>query len=214
MCAPIVFTAVSAGLQLMGGFAQASSIRAQGQAAQQYYEHNAKIAEQNALLAERTGRLQSRVIQDAQAIEGRKLKTGQAELRASQAAALAASGIPLSSVTAGDIERSTLSKQALDEASLRYNADARSWEALTGAQNQAYGLRTSAAGMRAAGQQARYASQISARNTLLGSFIGAGTSFLTPLTGSNYAIPGLGGYGIRTPLGTRNMGTYSLLPGR
>jgi len=211
MCAPVALAAVSAGLQIYSGIQQSHAIRAEGDAANSYYQYNAKVAEQNAILAERTGVAQSRAIQDTQSVEGRRLKMSNTEFRSSQIAALAASGISLSSVTAGDIERSTISKQQLDESLLRHGADVRSWEAITQGQNQGYANRVNAAGYRASGAQAKYASQLNARSTLIGSFVGAGTSLLTPLSSSNFAIPGFGGYGIRTPIGTRNMGTFSTI---
>jgi len=222
MCAPIAFSFISAGLQLASGFAQAKAIRAEGDAAQNFYNYNAKIAETNALLAERTGTAQSRIIQDVNALEARKLKQSNVEFRASQQAALAASGITLSSVTASDIEKSTVSKQALDEATLRQNADARSYEAIVGAQNQAYGYRTQATGFQAAGAQAKYASRLQARSTLIGSAFSAGTSLLSPLTSSFRFMPGAGfgftrplsGYGMNAPAGVVNTGKVSILPRR
>jgi hypothetical protein len=209
-------------MQLFSGIAQARAIRAEGDAANQYYNYQAKVAEQNAILAERTGKAQAQAIQDTQAIQGRQLKESNVEFRASQSAALAASGIPLSSVTAGDIQRSTVSKQALDESLLRYNADVRSWEALTGAQNQAYGYRANASNLRASGAQAKYASQLQARSTLIGSAFSAGTSLLSPLTSSFRFLPGAGfgftrpltGYGLGAPAGVINTGRVSILPRR
>lgn len=191
MCAPIVLAGVSAGLQLYSSMQQAKSIRAEGDAAKSYYDYNAKVAEQNAILAERTGLAQSRSIQDSQAIRGKQLKYSQAELRASQAAALAASGISLSSVTANDIERSTVSKQALDESLLRHEADTRSWEALTNASNQAYSNRVQATGYRASGLQAQYASRLNSRATLISGAFSAGSSLLTPLSGAFQSTRGL-----------------------
>ena len=205
VCSPILFAAASAGMQMYSGIQQARAIRAEGDAANNYYQYNAKISEQNALLAERTGRAQSTAIQNTQAIQGRQLKESNVEFRASQEAALAASGIPLSSVTAGDIQRSTVSKQALDEATLRFNSDTRSWEALTNAQNNAYSNRVQATGYRASGLQAQYASRVASRNTLIGGAFSAGASLLTPLSSAFSSTRGLTlgsgttSYGITAP---------------
>lgn len=218
---PLVFTAIQTGLQIASTIQQANAQRAQGEAQNAYYQHQARIQEQNALLAERSGAAQSKAIQDVQRLEGRNLKYDQARFRASQRAALAASGITLDSGTAGDIIRDTTFSQAMDESLLRYGSDVKSYEALTGAQNQAYGYRSEAAGNRAAGLNARYAGQIASRSTLMG----GAASVLSPFVFkpfANFAIPGVGGYGAGTPYGVRSANTglfglgtpYSRLPGR
>jgi hypothetical protein len=156
---------------------QANSIRQQGQAQNNYYQYLAAQNEQQAQLAERTGAAQSHAVQETQKLQGQRLKTSQAEFNASQQAALAANGI-YGSVTASDIQRSTASKQALDENLLRFDADTKSYEATVGAQNQAYSLRSGAAGYRAAGANSLYASKIAARNSLIGTAVSAISPFI------------------------------------
>lgn len=175
MCVGAVGAFVYSGLQLASGIAQARSIRAEGEATNSYYQYLAQQNQQQAILAERTGAAQSKAIQDTQKLQGRQLKISQAEFNASQQAALAANGIV--GVTASDIAKSTFSKQALDENILRYNSDVKSYESVVAGQNQAYGLRSQATGFQAAGAQAKYASQIQSRNTLLSSAIGAISPF-------------------------------------
>lgn len=225
MCAPVAglaLTAVSTGLQIASGVAQARATRAEGEATNNYYRYLADVNEQQAALAERTGRAQSRAIQDVAKLKWRRLAETQVEFRASQRAALAASGVPLSSVTAEDISRSTISKQALDRATLRFDADTRSYEAITQAANQAYGLRSQASGFRTAGANALTAAKARARGTLFKTGFSALTSAFTPFA-SSFAIPGFGGYGFGTPLGTRNvvmqsasgnLSNVSILPGQ
>ena len=176
MCPPLaltVLTVAQAGLQIASGIAQAKAQRAQGEAQNNYYNYLADVNQQQALIAERTGRNQSKVNQDVQMVQGKRLAISQAENRASQSAALAASGVPLSSVTAEDISKTTFTKQALDENLLRYNADVRSYEAITGSMNQAFGLRSQGAGYRAAGANALTAARLNSRSTLLSSAFGA-----------------------------------------
>lgn len=182
MCTSIAFTIASSALTVASSIAQANAIKAEGEASQNYYNYLAQTNEQQALLSERTGRAQSKAVQDVQAIKGKQLKQSQAEFRSSQTAALAASGVGISSVTAMDIDRNTLTKQSLDENLLRYNADIQSYEAKTGAANQAYGLRSQASGYRTAGANAREVSRYEAGGTLLGGFASAVTPFIfTPL---------------------------------
>lgn len=215
MCSPtLIFTGVSAGMQMMSAYSQAQTIRAQGEATNNYYQYLAKQNKQQALIAERTGKRRSRLIQDAGKLEGKKLVLTNAEFRASQRAALAASGISVDSVTAGDIQRSTISKQKLDEASLRFKTDIDSYEAITSAQNRAWALRSQAQGYRVAGANVLAQSKYSSRMTMLGGIANAGVTMFTPALSStmNYAIPGFGGYGWRTPLGVRKgvmQGSYT-----
>jgi hypothetical protein len=204
----------SAGLQLASGIAQANAQRAQAEQQNKYYNYLADVNEQQALIEEKTGRAQSRAIQDVQMLEGKRLSQSNVKFRASQAARLAASGVPLSSVTADDIYKETMTQQQLDENLLRYNADVRSWEANQGAAISAYGLRTQASGYRTAGRNALAVGRYSARGTLLGSAVSAISPFVFSPFQSSYATAGVGGYGLNTPAGVRNMGTWSKLPGR
>ena len=191
----LILTAVSTGLRIASAVAQSRAIAQQGEATNKYYQHLAEVNNQQAILAEKTGRAQSRAIQDVQKLEGRNLKLSQAEFRAKQQAAMAASGIPLSSVTAVDIDKNTVSKQALDEVTLRFNADVRSFTAITDSQNRAFGLRSQGQGFRIAGANALTAARFNSRNTLLGGVASA----VSPLIFSPFTS-GFGGLrGLRVP---------------
>ena len=163
----MALSVVQAGMQMASARAQAQAQRQQGEAQKNYYNYLAAQNDQQAIIAERTGKAQSRAIQDVQKFQGRRLALSNAEFRASQEAALAASGVPLSSVTAGDISRNTASKQALDEALLRHNADVQSFQSIVGSQNRAFSLRSQAGSFRVAGENSAFAGRLSARNTLL-----------------------------------------------
>lgn len=196
MCsATILLTGLQVGMRIASARAQAQAIAQQGAAQNKYYQYLADVNEQQALLAERTGKAQSRAIQDVQKLEGRNLKLSQAEFRSKQQAALAASGVPLSSVTAGDIDKNTVNKQALDEATLRFNADIRSFEAITSSQNRAFSLRSQGQGFRVAGRNAITAANFNARSTLLGGVASAVSPLIfSPFT-SGFGVP----RGIRVP---------------
>lgn len=143
MCVPLI--AVAAAATLASGATTAYSQYQTGAAQNKYYNYMAENSNTEAGYAVaqgqqaiKNGELQSKLIQDQASAEGKSLKTQQAEFNASQKATLAANGVY--GVTADDIQNNTLSKEKLDEMTLRYNADVKSYEVTTDAsyKNQAY----------------------------------------------------------------------------
>ncbi len=165
---------------LVYGFEPYSQYKA-GAAQNGYYNYmannsntEAKYALAEGEQAVKQGELQSKVIQDTASQEGKQLKTNQAEFNASQKAALAASGVY--GVTAQDITNNTLSKEKLDEMTLRYNADVKSYEATTNAgyQNQAKKYQAWQSNIQAdqyryQGKYALYSGKVGAFSSLLSS---------------------------------------------
>ena len=87
MCSPVIGGAMmiaSAGLQMASGIAQANAMKAQGEAQNKYYNYLANVNEQQALIEKKTGESQSKVIQDVQKIEGKRLSLSNAKFRSSQ----------------------------------------------------------------------------------------------------------------------------------
>jgi hypothetical protein len=150
-----------------------------GVAQNKYYQqmaNNANIEAGYALeegeQALRVGKAQSKAIQDTASQEGKRLKIGQAGFNASQRAAMAAMG--LSGVTQEDIVKDTVSKEKLDEMTLRYNADIKSWETETEAayknqskKYQAWQSNIQADQLRYQGRASKYAGQTGAFSSLL-----------------------------------------------
>lgn len=157
---------------------QSRAESAYGQGLNSYYQYLAKSNEQQAELVKRTGEAQARITQDVAKSEGQRFAEGAAVQRASQKAALASSGV--TGVTAEDVASTTLRNQMLDEQSLRYNYDVKSYEALEGAKNEAFSLNSQAQGYRAAGANELYASKIRSRFTLGSSLLGAAFSVANP----------------------------------
>jgi len=139
---------------------------AAGKAQQGYMNYIAESKYQQGQAAIAQAQAQSTAFQDTAKIEGKQLKTSQAEFNSSQRAAMAAAGVQ--GGTAEDIIGNTLTKQQMDEAIIRYNADIRSWEANTQAQYDNYALQTEAESYRIAGRNARTAGKRQAFATLLG----------------------------------------------
>lgn len=205
MCNPLL---LATGAQLASGAIQARNEVAAGNAQNSYYQFMANQNVQQAEMVRKTGEAQSRVIQDVAKTQGRAQAEDAAKLRSSQKAALATAGV--SGVTSEDVAKDTYRTQLLDEAMLRYNADVNSYQATEGAKANAYGLESQAQGFRYAGANAKAAGKRNAFSTILGTAV----SIANPFASSKFAIPGLGGYGLKTPIGTKNMGTFSRLRGR
>ncbi len=143
MCVPVLVGVAMAATAAAGGYSAYNQYQT-GAAQNKYYNtmaNNANTEARYALeegeAALKVGDLQSKLIQDQASAEGKNLKTGQAEFNAKQRASFAAMG--LSGVSVEDITKNTLSKEKLDELTLRYNADIHSWETETDAKykNQA-----------------------------------------------------------------------------
>ncbi len=121
------------------------------------------------------GQKQSERIQDTAKEEGKRFEKDATRFSARQRAALAASGV--SGVTAEDIVSDSFNSEKLDELTLRYNADAKSYETQTEALYKDYALRTEAEGFRMAGRNAKKAGKTKAFSTLLGTAASVGGMF-------------------------------------
>lgn len=160
MCDPVTALTVAS-----GAFSAYSQYQ-QGVAESQYYSTVAKQKEIEGKLAVERGQKQSELIQDTAKMEGKQFQRDAAQFKASQRAQLAASGIY--GVTAEDIALDTLDKQRLDEMTLRYNADVKSYETTEGAKFQNYALQSEASQLRTAGKNAKRAAGRNMFSTLLG----------------------------------------------
>lgn len=201
---------IAAGVQVGAGVMQARNQYKEGMAAASYQNYQAKVAEQEAEMATRIGAQQTRLINQQASFQSKRLARDQAKEGSSQRAAMAAAGIQ--GGTAGDIEQETVSNHLLDQATLRYNADVDAYGVQSDATYRSYAAKSQAAQFRTAANYSKSAAKRNAFTTLLGTATTVAAPFMfKPFTS---AIPGLGGYGLRTPLGTQNMGNYSLLPGR
>lgn len=139
----------------------------EGKATDRYYQAQADANNQQARILENRAQRQSELIQDSAKAQGKQLAIENAQLRGSQAAILAANGIDASSVTGTDIISDTISKQKLDEATLRLNADYRSYETMEQGRFDAFKLNTEAQQLRMAGKNAKLAGRNRAFSTLI-----------------------------------------------
>lgn len=166
MCNP---AAAVIGMNIVGGAYAYESQMKQGKSQQAYYNYLAKANDVQAQEVERTAETQTGLIQDAARVESRNLTRQGKRLAGTQKAVQAANGVGGGSVTSEDIERDTMTREELDQAALRFNADSRAWETLTSAKATARGLRQQGIQFQYAGANAMEAAKINANTSLLGS---------------------------------------------
>ncbi|NJO00346.1 MAG: hypothetical protein HC880_00520 [Bacteroidia bacterium] len=175
MCAPIL-TVAAVGLQVAAGAYNAYNENENAKAQQQYYNHLAAQNEAQGRFEINRGNVQSKAIQDVAKEQGKQFQSDAARQNSSQRAQLAAQGI--TGVTAEDISNDSFNRQKLDELSLRYNADVKSYEVLTDAQYKKYALDSQASQYRFAGEQARAAGKRNVFQTLLGTAVSTVSPFV------------------------------------
>jgi hypothetical protein len=165
-------TTIAVGATVASGAYSAHSQYAQGLAQKNLYEAQAAQAREQGALAIRESERQSTLVQDTAKEEGRRLKESQAEFNASSRAAMAAAGVY--GGTAEDILSSNISKEQRDEMALRYNADVKSWEAITQGRYSKWASDVESENLEYAGRQAKKSGKRAAIGTLLGT---AGQAF-------------------------------------
>ncbi len=217
MCEPTTILFVSSmALTAYSGYKQAQAQREAGNAQNNYYDALAQTSQMEGQYALKIGQKQSELIQDQAKIEGKELAKSQAQFSASQRARMAAMGMDASSVTAEDITASTYDAQKLDELTLRYNADMKSWNTMTQASYDKWRADAQADQYLYAGDYAKRAGKINARNTLLGTAASMATSALTygALSGAGSSTQGISGWlkGYRNaPVNTMDMKYYTAI---
>ena len=166
MCAPMALMGASMAISAAGSAYQASQENAAGKAEQNFYNAQADASKQQAEFARQTGEQRDTLAQDQGMMNARIVSRQYAVLTAAAKAALAANGQG-GSVGEENIIGDTLDKRALDEATISYNANARSWEAKQNASYESWADLTQANQYTAAGINARRAAAARANSTLL-----------------------------------------------
>lgn len=151
-----------------GGYAAYAQVEA-GKAQQKRNEYEAQLAEVQAGLVRRTAEQNKTLGQDIASQRSKTLAQKTAELAGTQKATAAASGIGGGSVTTADIAKDTVTKDALDKAAIKYNADIDAWNIEQGTRGKEWALKSRAKQFRTAGRHAVRASKIAATSTLLSS---------------------------------------------
>lgn len=217
MCHP----AVAMGLMAVAGGVTAYAQMQQGRAQKSYYNYLAGQARLEGAAALAMAQKQAELTQESASIENKSLALKGAEASASQKAAMAASGLDLSSVTAQDITLDTLTKAKMDEMMIRRNANLQAASQLDEGKYANWSAESQAQQYGYAGKQAKKAGNIGAFTTLLGTAASMGmaansfgmfapktaaaTSSLPsgfswkPMTGSTPSSPWGSAYGVAKP---------------
>jgi len=149
-----------------GGYAAWGQGQA-GKAEKARNEYEAQLAETQAALVRRTAEQNKKLTQGNAAEASKTLAQRTMELEGTQKATAAASGIGGGSVTTADIASDTVTKEALDQAAIKYNADINTWNIEEEAKSNEWMLKNKAKQYRMAGKNAVDASKIAATSTLL-----------------------------------------------
>ena len=153
--ATILSTAVSA----YGSYAQ-------GQAQKKMAQYNADVAEQQAKITQRNAETNVSLVQTEAANQTKLERRNLAILEGEQKGILASQGIG-GSVTAADIEKSTLTTAELDRQAIRYNAESKSYAIKTGADFESWNLENESNQYKMAGKNAEFAGNLGVGTSLL-----------------------------------------------
>lgn len=148
---------------VMGGI---SSYQA-GQAQKRQSEYQAKVANQQAILAQREAEENSRLTQSKAMSDTKQLQRKYAIAVGAAKAARAASGLGGGGVSEGDIATDTFKTQTADEIMIRYNADVKSWDLNRSAEMEVWGLGNQAEMYRMRGKDAAAAGNMGAVSSVL-----------------------------------------------
>lgn len=164
MCAPVM-----AGIAVAGAGMSAFAPYQEGQMANKYYQSAADNNVQQANRVLSTSAKNQNLVQDAAKEQGKLQSAESSRTLAAQRVAMAASGIGAGSVTGEALALDSYNKAKMDEAAIRYNADAKTWAMQNEATDTAWALNTQADQYRLAGRNAKKSGNIKALTSLLGS---------------------------------------------
>ena len=153
------------GLTVVAGAYSMYSQYQQGKAQEKMYQAQADQARMEAQVAEEQAQQEAELAQDKGKEESKKLRRQQMKFLANQEANLAAMGV--SGVSTEDIIADTTMIQEQDKATLKWNADMASWEAITTGSYQAWASNNQAAIADASKYNTRKATNMKMTSTFL-----------------------------------------------
>ena len=167
MCNPVVIGIAGLAVSVAGGLLNAKGTADKAASDQEYYNHLADVADENAVETRKTGEYDRSVITKNSGWEMQSNKTQTELLMGTQAVTAAANGTGMGSVTSADIMRDTLNKSTLDEMYIRYNADTQKYLSAKKENQDVKNLREQAKGYRAGGEAAKAAGNLAVAGGLL-----------------------------------------------
>jgi len=158
----------------VGGAVSAYGAYQQGQAQKNMMNYQAQAAAVQQQIVSQTATANITGVQDQASLASAQLARSQATIKGAQTAAMGAQGLD-GSVTGADIAKDTFTKQQLDQTTLMYNANVKSWNITNQANSQLWGLGAQETQYSMGAENAAFAGDISAGGSLLSSAAQVGT---------------------------------------
>ncbi len=165
---------VALGAAAIGGGIAAYGAYQQGQAQKNMMNYQAKAAAVQQQIVKQTAQSNITSVENQTALQSEQLSRQQMAIKGAQAASAGAQGID-GSVTGADIAKDTFTKQQMDQNTLLYNANVKSWNITNNANAQLWGLGAQEGQYTEGAENATKAGDISAASTLLSSATQVGT---------------------------------------
>lgn len=159
--------AISGGVAAYGAYQQ-------GQAQKNMLNYQAQAAAVQQQIVKQTSEANISGVQDQAALQSQQLSRQQMAVKGAQAASAGAQGLD-GSVTGADIAKDTLTKEQMDQQTLMYNANVKSWNITNNANAQLWGLGSQENQYSAGSKNAEIAGDIGAGSSLLSSATQVGT---------------------------------------
>lgn len=169
-----LFSSLALGATALSGGVAAYGAYQQGQAQKNMLNYQAKAAEVQQDIVKQTANANITGVENQAALQSGQLSRQQAAVKGAQAASAGAQGLD-GSVTGAEIAKDTFTKEQMDQQTLLYNANVKSWNITNNSNAQLWGLNAQEGQYSEGAQNAEIAGDISAGSTLLSSAAQFGT---------------------------------------
>lgn len=157
---PVILAVGSAGLNAYSSYKEGKNTR-------DYYNDLARQNEEQAIQTVDTAKINRAYIFDEASRQTEDIQEQLNQILGSQKTVLAGSGLSLSSKTAEDLARSTITAENEDELAIRYNAESSANELMRQAYLESYNLKNQASSYRKAGKRAYQSGKLGIFSSLL-----------------------------------------------
>lgn len=159
---------------VLGGGVAAYGAYQQGQSQKNMMNYQAQAAAVQENIVKNTANANITGVENQSALESEQLGRRQMAIKGAQAAAAGAQGLD-GSVTGADIAKDTFTKQQMDQQTLMYNANVKSWNITNDMNAKLWGLGAQKDQYSEGAENAEFAGDIGAASSLLGSAAQVGT---------------------------------------
>ncbi len=188
--AGITFGEIALGATALAGGVAAYGAYQQGQAQKNMLNYQAQAAGVQQQIAKQTADANITSVQTQAALESKQLSRQQMAIKGAQAASAGAQGIN-GSVTGAEIAKDTFTKQQMDQQTLLYNANVKSWNITNSKNAELWGLGAQKDQFSMGASKAEMAGDIGAASSLLSSAAQFGT---VGTINKTYGMPSFNGY--------------------